>query len=360
MVLTAESYCDEAHRSLKKIPGLDALRGVAIIMVMMIHASQVFSGSDFLKSLFAVGDKGVQLFFIVSGFTLWISLITSKFSLMRYVSARFFRIYPLYLIFCLFYAIYLFGKSWYWCPGGVGYFEIFSNIALLHGLFPMAANSLVPGGWSIGTEVAFYSLLPVALLIKWTRMRFTILFVVSLSIALASILYSQKQYSNGNYILGAYFGTFSILVNLTCFVLGAGLGSMYIRDNNYFPTNLMGYCIALLSTIFLIVSQLYISSPFLVIFQIGCLGVLTFSLSKNRMSSPFARLIVRLGTVSYSVYFVHFIVLKILSKCFIGLDDLLIQLVFCFALVTFSLGVSIVTHRFIESPFIRIGKAINL
>jgi peptidoglycan/LPS O-acetylase OafA/YrhL len=38
--------------------------------------------------------------------------------------------------------------------------SISANILLIHGLIPSACNNVVPGGWSIGTEVIFYCLFP--------------------------------------------------------------------------------------------------------------------------------------------------------------------------------------------------------
>ncbi|TSJ38599.1 acyltransferase family protein [Mucilaginibacter corticis] len=57
---------------IKKYDWVDALRGYAILMVMMVHTGQLFAGSSFhLTGLTYLGDLGVPLFFITSCFTLF-------------------------------------------------------------------------------------------------------------------------------------------------------------------------------------------------------------------------------------------------------------------------------------------------
>ena len=59
-------------RSQARVPALDALRGVAVIMVMLCHVGGTYpgpaaSGARLLPAL-DVGAHGVDLFFVLSGF----------------------------------------------------------------------------------------------------------------------------------------------------------------------------------------------------------------------------------------------------------------------------------------------------
>lgn len=84
---------------MKKLEHIDALRGVAILMVMLVHVSQKISGlSSKIILLSGYGQMGVQLFFVISAYTLWLSSAKRKDEqnkLLNYFIRRVFRIAPL-------------------------------------------------------------------------------------------------------------------------------------------------------------------------------------------------------------------------------------------------------------------------
>ena len=53
---------------IKKYKYIDALRGVAILLVIMVHCSNRFDLPPLINQLMQIGPKGVQLFFIISAF----------------------------------------------------------------------------------------------------------------------------------------------------------------------------------------------------------------------------------------------------------------------------------------------------
>lgn len=59
---------------IKRIAFVDALRGYAIIGVIVVHMSQEFELPNFLNKITASGQMGVSLFFLVSAFTLATSI----------------------------------------------------------------------------------------------------------------------------------------------------------------------------------------------------------------------------------------------------------------------------------------------
>ncbi len=98
---------------------IDALRGWAFLLVLLLHTSIAVdlgtSGIDArLKSVCQIGGYGVQLFFVISAFTLFQSLETRSREDRRpwpaFLARRLFRIAPLFWVAILFYL------AWYW-PG---------------------------------------------------------------------------------------------------------------------------------------------------------------------------------------------------------------------------------------------------
>src|SRR5437867_1846290 len=89
--------CEEKQVS-KKIPQLDAVRGIAILLVILHNQSSVFP-SLHLEWLFANGWMGVDLFFVLSGFLITGILVDTKASdgyVTNFYARRCLRIWPLY------------------------------------------------------------------------------------------------------------------------------------------------------------------------------------------------------------------------------------------------------------------------
>ena len=78
---------------------LDALRGIAAFSVVLFHYTarydSIYGHSNRLLFKFNYGHLGVNLFFIISGFVIFMTLDRTK-SVIDFVVARFSRLYPAY------------------------------------------------------------------------------------------------------------------------------------------------------------------------------------------------------------------------------------------------------------------------
>ncbi|MEP7129780.1 MAG: acyltransferase [Sphingomicrobium sp.] len=164
--------------SVSRDPALDAIRGVAIILVVAYHFLDERSGiarsTGFTRavgSISAVGWTGVQLFFVLSGFLIGGILIdhrSQKGYFRTFYLRRVFRIVPLYalslLIFALFYTCY----DW----RGAGLSDVFkfelpvwTVLTFTQNIFVAAVGHYAGPGWlgvtwSLCVEEQFYLLLP--------------------------------------------------------------------------------------------------------------------------------------------------------------------------------------------------------
>ena len=144
---------------------LDLLRGVAILLVVLAHcaiqAPSIVPG--FAEIAKDYGPLGVQLFFIVSGYTMMLTYgeRTELAAAGSFYLRRVFRIVPLFWIAIAFYLAISGGEGdLFWAPGGVGLADVVLTVVFLHLSSPTAVNSVVPGGWSIAIEMQFYLLFP--------------------------------------------------------------------------------------------------------------------------------------------------------------------------------------------------------
>lgn len=138
-----------------RLGSLDTLRGVAILAVIIFHSAVISSAGIVRSALWtAVMNQGVQLFFLVSAYTMctmWGARRTERHRAANFYIRRLCRIAPLYWA-----AIVLYGFMLGWRPLA----DIAANAVFVHSAVPSAINSVVPGGWSIGVEVAFYLAFP--------------------------------------------------------------------------------------------------------------------------------------------------------------------------------------------------------
>ena len=161
------------------MPALDGLRGVAILMVVLTHAvggwlaawsivkdtqtwPATFSLPGWLSSIAGHGVHGVTLFFVVSAFTLTLSMARGG-DLRRYALRRMARVGPGYWLAGIGYTLAAGLAPRLWAPEGVTPPDL--ALAAMFGSAWQggASMAVVPGGWSVSCEVAFYIALPVAL-----------------------------------------------------------------------------------------------------------------------------------------------------------------------------------------------------
>ena len=92
-----------------RINELDALRGIAAIAVVLFHYTyrleEVFNLNIF-QYRFAIGHYGVELFFAISGFVIFMTTAKIK-SVKVFFWKRFLRLYPTFLICMIFFSLSL-------------------------------------------------------------------------------------------------------------------------------------------------------------------------------------------------------------------------------------------------------------
>jgi hypothetical protein len=154
-----------ANSSRRRNQSLDLLRGIAILMVMLAHCA--LATTSVVPGLAAAAGKygqfGVELFFIVSGYTMMLTFgdRVDLAAAGAFYIRRAFRIAPLFWIALVAYLAITKGEGFReWAPDGVSTSDVVLTFFFLHWTSVTAFNSVVPGGWSIAVEMQFYLLFP--------------------------------------------------------------------------------------------------------------------------------------------------------------------------------------------------------
>lgn len=160
-----------------RIPALDGLRGIAILLVMLYHftTSYIHSFGGVFYQVSNVGWCGVDLFFVLSGFLITGILCDAKSAqhyFQNFYMRRVLRIFPLYygFLFALFVLLplvhefspfirhHISEQIWLWC--------YLTNFECSY--FPAFTNQLRLGHfWSLAVEEQFYLIWPAV--VFWCR-----------------------------------------------------------------------------------------------------------------------------------------------------------------------------------------------
>jgi len=153
----------------KKVPQLDAVRGLAVLVVVLHNVNETFP-SLHLQPIFRDGWMGVDLFFVLSGFLITGILVDTRESkdyFKNFYARRCLRIWPLYfsLIFFMFIIVpflrpseahAIFQKSSPWWA----YLLFLQNFLIA---VPTSAVGPLGVTWSLAVEEQFYLVWPLVL-----------------------------------------------------------------------------------------------------------------------------------------------------------------------------------------------------
>lgn len=357
-----------------KLDYIDSLRGVAILMVILVHVSLSVHDLPYIIELFSkYGQMGVQLFFMISSVTLFLSLSRSKnqkVNKREFFIKRFFRIAPMYYFGIIFYfSIQLFKYSLLvgtiTFPPDYTWSNIFSNMIFLHGFYPPANNNIVPGGWSIGTEMAFYLLVPsLFLTFEKLKVKYGIKIIFIILVSVITVIYSVEIYLlKKNYIdiSNNSFFYFNLLNQLPVFLIGIGLFYYYKKLYILNKVSLFIFILLTFLALSLWIVDIEVSYVFIPLLSSVSFIFLFILFKENHYLN--IKSLKRIGELSFSIYIVHFIfAIEVAHQIERLLNPILspfLMLLFLFLFTTISsYFFALVTEKFIEKPGIAIGRRI--
>lgn len=205
----------------QRLAFLDALRGIAAYYVVIYHVAlfpqPIWKIPAWASPWVHFGGSGVTLFFVVSAFSLCLTMprhIRSGIPLTSFFIHRFFRIAPLFyawLLISYIRDIYVSGVWHSWT-------EVISGVFFVFNLIPQYAGIYVWAGWTVGVEMIFYVVFPLLYFMcntitKQITLLLCFVFIYSCFGALAPYWIDESLLQN-------YVEWFSILRHLPIFTMG--------------------------------------------------------------------------------------------------------------------------------------------
>jgi len=306
---------------------LDSLRGLAVLSVVSVHCLQVANSKSLRpqqSAFLEIGQYGVELFFMISGWLIYMLYGNStNFSMGVFARRRLARIYPLWALFVVFGSLMNFAQLSPFFGTITRSDRFYDNalipLSLLLGLsftlwtFAPFWNSVVPGGWSIQCEV--YNYLLFALFRKFSLRR---IIIITTSLNLIFFLILQIDSIRKVPILFAILkalNRLNLLNSFSYFLLGILFCKIFAHfsdSKNQKFQFLSGISdVALVSTF--LVSILF--TPIAFGKQLHCILYVVTAILLCGLVQQYsftAALLTRLGKYSYSIYFTHFYLLSLM------------------------------------------------
>lgn len=378
-----------------RIKSIEGMRAIFALWVLIGH---VIGNAGFAKSdlwigfkLLNTGEYAVDLFMIISGFVIFLLLDIKKENYMAYITRRFFRLFPVYIILFIlsipiFFVLvpqnaesfsHLFvNKSFphleyistWWKHIEL---HVIAHIFMLHGLVP---ESIAPGApiafigpaWSISLEWQFYLIAPLFFYFanrylveikNYTRaigfVSCTFLFAFLLMKLYPTVIrgaflpYKLHFFMIGwaSYFLSKHLSSKNVdrdLIFLFCLLFAGAIAlstEVYSKGGNIFPVILW-----------------LLLFPFVIVSSKGWLIQKLIWILDNKILRY-------LGKISYSIYLSHrlliIIIMKAISPIAHELNSLQLFLILMPTTIITTIATSAFLYHFIEVPGIKLGFKVS-
>ena len=332
-------------------------------MVIMVHTSQYFGcvGIDNVDRALGCGMYGVQLFFVASAFTLFLSyknrMKKEKLYKSNFFIRRFFRIAPLYYLGLVY---YFFIQGGHRVSSFTNFAEIVANVFFVNDFYPEWINHIVPGGWSVAVEMTFYLVLPILFArIKNIRQAVNALLVaIAANAILRQIMLLIPVDIQPGWIYTEFL-YYWFPSQLPVFLMGIILYFLVVEKNTLKEVSPWAFAILAVA---LVANKMFDLHLFLfdnVIFAFFFL-VFAYALSEKPIKIFVNPITQYIGKISFSMYLVHFAIMFWLEKfgCIpsFSVHPILNYTMWYLLVVTITVAISTITYYCVEQPFQNLGK----
>ncbi len=348
---------------------IDVLRGIAVLLVLIIHISELYvgfaqqgkAGGRWIAEIahqFDFGRMGVTIFFIISGFVIPGSLSGGRFDgSVKFLLSRFFRLFPLFWLSLLFALI-----AQQWASGKYpSTTDIFLNATMVPDLF--SVEPINGAYWTLAVELVFYGMCLALFLLKGVKNPN----VLALLALVLTATFIDREYLHKFQMFEGKLGEYPMLLG---FMFWGALARARFEKQGLQGFAELAYWIVAIGWLFVFpmagFNEAYVRThaepdmvPRLYGSYFAAFAVFFFSIHFFKIKSAFLSFT---GRISYSIYLMHGPVMyagiyyldnygqSLRGKISVYLSLLVVSL------ATFLL--SYCTYLWIEKPSQRLGKRI--
>lgn len=326
------------------------LRALAAVAVVLLHVGliQKFPIATSWPDQFA---SGVDVFFVISGFIMWVTTVNSAVTPIHFLLSRIRRILPLYWA-VTFFAVAVSFIAPRLMQGTIieenHFIASLLFIPSAHPIYPDSIRPVIGAGWTLNYEMMFYVIFSLCLMFANTNRRFMATIVALLILVVSRIFISETdiiwwffsspivlEFASG-VMVGVFFQKSRLLGSRTA-LIGLLVGAAIIVSSSGMETSEYS-------------RFLYWGLPSTLIVW----SAVSLEVAGAWPNIRFARL---LGDASYSIYLVHGIILSACATLWIKLSfpsSTLALLLFAIIAILASVAGGLLVYRIYEKPMDRL------
>lgn len=352
---------------------MDNLRGFAVSTVIIYHFFELLGlqSSAYYYFVSPIGQLGVPLFFVISGYLIYRSVEYSithegtKDGLKHYTYNRLFRILPAYyfnLIIVLALSSTIVSSEYFYSSGFLD--QVLSHLTFSSFFIHRDSGLGVNGAyWTLSIEMLWYIVAPLLFLFVKKDRYYLLLIVIaflylwSIDIGIIDTLYGLNK-SMPNYLANLYYFSFQLPAQIIYFIAGIFIYK-YLRYINIVE-NMIAKSILfiLLTSIFVFIAhQQFFLVSFLMQNIVKLIAITLIFILFYKNNIPYSSLLSWIGKISYSLYLWHMPVLFVMKESNILSHASLLNTVLIFLIFLF--GISSMSYYFVEQGGFSLRKKFN-
>ena len=341
-----------------KVLHIQALRGIAVLLVLFYHLTKIESkythGFSLLPKTLSIGMSGVDLFFVISGFVIVVitrNAFQSGRKLGHFLYHRVTRIYPLYWLYSLLLLAVFLVKPELINSAQSGQVNIVASFLLL----PQRLLPLLAVGWTLIHEMYFYVVFALLLLFP-RRWLLSLLSVWGIAVIGSYLLFSEEN----NPIIQIMSHPLTLEFIVGCFIA-------YASFTNKLSS--LAWKSLFLAFIWWIAAYgIYVSLGFglepvnaIRVVLFGVPAALTVfglvNIEKTTGLTP-PKWLVIIGDASFSIYLSHVLVISTIGRVWnkLGIINAFGNGIALIVICASALAIGMLSYRFLERPMLNITR----
>ena len=322
-----------------KLVSLVFLRAIAVLCVCCCHFAKPLTEGFIYSPIFSFinnyGRYGVEIFFVISGFVIPLSLENGKYQLsdyLRFIYKRLIRLHPAFLAaIALTLIITYFSSKFKHLP----FPETFESVAGSIVVFQNLGLNVV--FWTLRIEAEFYIFIGLFFILLKHYPSIALYFVIP-------ILLIASQFD--------YFNAIGLLKHLAYFLMGTIGFLIYTKKGQVWQHYLLLLAVIIFSFLFTNIPNMVDGVPPSIAGASTILFILFYK-GKTPQSINF------IGKISYSLYLVHYPISKMMIRFLMKLLPAPIAWILFLISFVVVIPFSYLFYKYIESPSENYSKKIN-
>lgn len=365
-----------------RIPELDGLRGLAILMVIGLHYISYSPGGELgselyrFKALFRLGWSGVDLFFVLSGFLIGGILLKARESpnyFQAFYMRRVHRIFPIYYAWIL---LYLLIRGIGWIPSALPVATTSLHRLPFYLLFLQNLTSMPFGTfdwywltvtWSLAIEEQFYLVAPVVIRFLSRRSLFIALCsTILLAPVLRELVFRYASPDHQYWYVLMPCRADSLAMGMLAALAWARADvriSLLARKRSIYTALIVLFCGALVLLKYFPATTSHLTGvlglSWLAFFYVTLLLAVLVDPAGKVAAMMRWKWLTRLGEISYCVYLIHLPVNALLQSLLLGSSKQSIATPAAVGVTLLSfactVGIALLSWKYFEGPMVRLG-----